>query len=227
MKLVKLRLDCIAEFVRRPNRFVAEIRFKDKTVKAHVHDSGRLSELLYKGNNLLIKKAENKNRKTAWDVIAAWNNNTWVLINTYYHRKIFLQYIKNKFVSPFKNIDNIKPEYKFNNSRLDFLITDEEEKIYVETKGVTLLDNNTAIFPDAPTKRGRKHLKELIKIKKNGNRAAVFFLIFLKQAKNFLPNYQTDIKFTKILNEASEKGVEIYKPVFSYDGFNINYEYTL
>ncbi|TYB30897.1 MAG: DNA/RNA nuclease SfsA [Candidatus Mcinerneyibacterium aminivorans] len=227
MKLVELRADYTAYFLKRPNRFVAEVKLNNSTVKAHIHDSGRLNELLYKGNKLLLKKAKNKNRKTGWDVIAAKKKDDWILINTMHHREIFLNYITNKKISPINKILKIKPEFKYHTSRLDFLIITKGEKIFVETKGVTLSKNKTAIFPDAPTKRGRKHLNELIEIRERGKKSVIFFLIFLKDAEQFSVNYKTDKKFADKFNEALDKGVKVYKPVFSYDGEFINYEKSI
>ncbi len=223
MKILKLESDIAGKFIDRPNRFVAEIKINGSIVKAHVHDSGRLSELLYKGNEILLRKAKNKNRKTNWDVIAAKRNTSWVLINTMFHRKIFLNYIKKDELFPFIKIKNIVPEYTYNKSRLDFLIKKNKKKIFVETKGVTLIKNRTAVFPDAPTKRGKKHIEELIEIVKSGNRAALFFLIFLEKSTHFMPNEKTDKEFSKLFYKARKEGVKIYKPVFGYDGKYVRY----
>ena len=229
--VLKLKKDAEAVFIKRINRFLATVNiinpYEEKNVMVHVHDPGRLKELLYSGNRVLLKKAKNKNRKTKWDLIASKNKKSWILTNTMFHRDIFINFIKDKELSPIKDFNQIQPEIKFKKSRLDFLILKNNRKLYIETKGVTLKDGSLALFPDAPTKRGARHVKELIEIYKNGCESYLFFLIFLNDVKFFKPNKFTDPDFANIFYRAKRIGVNIFYPVFGYDGGSIYFEKSI
>ncbi len=226
-KILKLNPDAQAIFIRRDNRFLATVDivhpFPEKGVHVHIHDPGRLEEILLRGNTLLLKKAEKPKRKTAWDAIAGKTNDSWTLIHSGYHRKIAEKILQNPDISPFKGEYEIQPEPKYKNSRLDFLLKNENENIWIETKGCTLALDETALFPDAPTERGRNHIEHLIEIKKSGARAAVIFLVFRKNAKFFSPNWKTDPKFSETLKKAKDEGVEIYALKLSYNGNYISF----
>lgn len=202
----------IGKFIDRPNRFIAEVEIGGKIEKCHVHDSGRIRELLFQGNEIGVKRAGNlEKRKTAFDVICALTSekDEMVLINSSFHRYISENILKNFEISPFREVESIKAEVKIGESRLDYLLTKGEEKIWVEVKGVSLSENRVAKFPDAPSVRACKHLKELISLKENGDRGAVLLLV-LRDSDKFRPKYETDKEFSKLFYEAREKGVEIY-----------------
>ncbi len=213
-----------AILINRENRFLAYVNiispFKESKVPVHIHDPGRLKEILFPGNVLLLKRAENSKRKTQWDVVAGKVNNSWVLIHSGYHRKIAEAILSNPLLSPFEGISNVKAEPKYKRSRLDFLLKNKQN-IWLEVKGCTLAIDNVALFPDAPTARGRVHLEHLIELKQNGERAAVLFLVFRNDAKFFSPNWETDPLFSQKLQEAKRAGVEIYAVKLSYDGENL------
>ena len=171
MSILEVRYDYEAIFKERPNRYLAvvdipELNLKDELV--HVHDPGRLKELLYTDNKVYIKKASNPNRKTSWDVLFAKKGEEKVLINSSYHRYLSEAIIKNEDINPFKEVIDYKPEVKKLNSRFDYLLKTNIEEIFVEVKGCSLSENNIAMFPDAPTKRGTRHVKELIELKESG-----------------------------------------------------------
>ena len=193
---------------------------------AHLHNSGRLKELLVKGNELFIKKAENKDRKTKWDVVAIKAGEEIILLNSAYHRYIAESILKNEKLSPFGKTLNIKPEAKYDKSRIDFYLETEKDKIYLEIKGCTLIENNIATFPGAPSVRAVKHLNELIKLKKEGLRAAVIILVFRK-AESFRPRHETDMEFAEAFYNAKRKGVEIYVMLLSYRNKKIYFEKKL
>jgi sugar fermentation stimulation protein A len=219
-----------ATFKSRPNRFlgIADItspkKDKKKKVKVHVHDPGRLEELLYPGNQVLLRKAANKNRKTKWDVIAAFHEGNWILTHSGYHREIAEWVLNNPKVSPFKKVTSIKPEAKVGKSRLDFLLEKKNGKrIWVEVKGCTLAVDGVALFPDAPTERGRRHLETLVKLKKKGDDAAVIILIFRSDAKCFAPNVETDPNFSDTFIKAIKAGVQVYPLVFKFENRALYY----
>lgn len=202
----------IGKFIERPNRFIAEVEIDGKIEKCHVHDSGRIRELLFQGNEIGVRRAGNlEKRKTAFDVICALTSekDERVLINSSFHRYISENILKDSEISPFGEVDSVRAEVKIGESRLDYLLTRGEEKIWVEVKGVSLSEDRVAKFPDAPSVRACKHLKELISLKENGDRSAVLLLVF-RDSDKFRPKYETDKEFSKLFYEAREKGVEIY-----------------
>ena len=136
-----------------------------------------------------------------------------ILINSAYHRYISENFLKDLEISPFGKVDSITAEVKNGDSRLDYLLEKDGKKIWVEVKGVSLSVNKIAMFPDAPSTRAQKHLKELIKIKENGDRAAVLLLVF-RDSESFRPKYETDLEFSKLFYKAIKVGVEIYPVQF-------------
>ena len=219
IRLVQVTWDKRAVFLERPNRFLAlaQINGDTKVQKVHVRDPGRLKELLFPGNELLVKYAGKPGRKTSWDLMAAKFQGEWIPLNSGLHPAIARAILENPEISPFGAVCSITGEVKYGKSRLDFLIqTVNDEKIYIEVKGCTLMKGQTALFPDAPTARGRRHLQELMEIRKTGIRSAVVFLIFQGRSRAFQANRRTDPEFAKVLSEAAGNGVEIYPVLLEY-----------
>ena len=214
-------------FVSRDNRFVGTVDITGpvslKGEKVHIHDPGRLKEILYAGNSILLRRVENGKRKTKWDLIAGKVGDMWVLVNSAYHRKIAEWVLEKELLAPLKNIDTIRPEQKFGNSRLDFLLGRVEERIWVEVKGCTLIEDGVALFPDAPTLRGKRHLEELIKAVEKGDSSMLLILVFRPDAGCFKPNRETDPAFTETFRHAVEKGVLVFPVVFSYEDGKLYY----
>ena len=226
-KLYEIKIDEEAIFLERPNRFIAHVRLDSGSEEiVHVHDSGRIKELLYEGNKVKIRKATNLNRKTKWDMISGRaDDGEDILINSSFHRYVGENLLNDPEISPFGEIESLRAEVKYrkdSKSRLDFLLEKNGERIWIETKGVSLAEGKIAMFPDAPSERAVKHLKELIEIKESGERAAVILLVF-RQAKKFRPKYETDPKFNEYFYKAMEVGVEIYPIQLSLDDGIINY----
>ena len=176
-----------AVFIKRPNRFLAEVEFDGKNELVHVKNTGRLKELLKKGVKVILEEGDNPNRKTRYSLIAVYKRN-----------------------------EIVKREVKYGNSRFDLYYEKDCIKGFIEVKGVTLDVCGTARFPDAPTERGAKHIRELIKAQSEGYKCAVLFVIQMKNIKAFEPNYDTDIEFAKALYQAEENGVSI----LAYDCIN-------
>ncbi len=214
--------DAQGKFRARDNRFLGRFSLDGKTVYVHIHDPGRLEELLKNGNEVLLKKYNKKGRRTKWEVIAAKFRNNWIFTNSKFHSAIARKIIEDPKISPLGKVDKIYPEIKVGESRLDFLILRKNEKIWVEVKGCTLMEENIALFPDAPTVRGKRHVEELIKLREKGDRAALIFLVF-HNAKCFSPNEERDENFAKKFYRAIKEGVEIYPIHLSYDGNFIYY----
>lgn len=230
MPVMEIPWDAKATFISRPNRFLGIVditspkKDKKRNVKVHVHDPGRLEELLYPGNRVLLRKAKNKNRKTKWDVIAAFYDGDWILVHSGYHRAIAEWVLNSNKVSPFGKVTNITPEARIGKSRLDFLLEKKNgKKTWVEVKGCTLARDGVALFPDAPTERGRRHLKTLIKLKKEGDDAAIIILVFRSDARCFAPNGETDPKFSDTFYKAVDTGVQVYPLVFKFENSTVYY----
>ena len=228
-RLLKIPWDAEGVFIERPNRFVGIVELPSehggKRDAAHVHDPGRLKELLYPGARVALKKAEGKGRKTAWTLVAAFHDGEWVLVNSGMHRKISQALISEYVVSPFGKAVHVEPEVRFGTSRLDYrLVTSDGEEVYVEVKGCTLAIDGVALFPDAPTKRGARHVQELMEVVAKGCRAALLVLIFRSNVRCFMPNALTDPLFASVFAKALNVGVEAYPVACSVQGGSVWYE---
>ena len=190
-------------FLERPNRFIAICEINGKEEICHVKNTGRCRELLIKGSMVYLEKSLNPNRKTAYDLIAVQKDDRLINMDSQVVNKVAIEFIPNLF----NNIKFIKPEYKYGNSRFDIYVETETEKIFVEVKGVTLEKNGVVRFPDAPTERGVKHLKELQKAVTEGYKAYVLFVVQMSDVKYFEPNEQTHPQFADALKEAKDNGV--------------------
>lgn len=205
-------------FVKRPNRFLVLFEVGNKVFEAHLKDPGRLIELLTPGVKLLLKRADNiTKRKTKFDVIGVLHQNKWVIINSSLHSDLAANLIESNFLKELAGYTIVKREYSYGKSRIDFLLRKEEKKMLLEVKGCTLVDDGLALFPDAPTSRGLKHLMELIKALEEGYYAAILFLVLREDAIVLSPNIDTDPEFSSTLRLAYEAGVQIFS--YSYKIF--------
>lgn len=193
-------------FLERPNRFIAHCLVDGKEEVCHVKNTGRCRELLQKGATVFLEKSPNPNRKTQYDLVSVIKNHRIINMDSQIPNSV----VEESLNKIFDNIVSVKREYKYGNSRFDIYVETETEKIFVEVKGVTLENDGVVRFPDAPTERGIKHLKELQEAVKDGYRACVVFLIQMHDVKYFEPNYETHREFANELKNAYENGVEIY-----------------
>jgi len=199
------------KFIKRINRFEAyvELNSGEKTL-VHVPNTGRCKEIFVPGAEVILEVRDRQGRKTPYELAFAYKGKRLISIDSQVPNKVVLESIKMGLIDEFKGYDIVEKEKTFGNSKFDIKLTKGKEICYVEVKGVTLEVEGVAKFPDAPTERGRKHLKELIKVKKEGMRAAVIFLIQMDDIKYFTPNDEQDPEFGKFLREAVGKGVEAY-----------------
>ena len=198
------------KFVERPNRFTIKFERDNKKELAHLRDPGRLKELLTPDAELILRQAQNTaNRKTKFDVLAVLYDGRWVLINSGFHSDIAADLVESNLIEEFKGYLVEKREYTYGNSRLDFLLSNNisEEKLLLEVKGCTLVEDGLAKFPDAPTIRGKRHVEELIKAKGEGFNSVILFLILREDAFIFSPNWEMDPQFSDVLNRAYQAGV--------------------
>lgn len=196
-------------FLNRPNRFIAEVEVGGELEIAHVPNTGRCKELLLEGAVVWLKPSDNPNRKTKFSLHFVENKGVLVSLFSQQANSIVYDAIVDGKIRELAGYDYHQREKTVGNSRIDIYLENGNEKCYVEVKGVTLIVDGEARFPDAPTERGAKHLKELIKLKEEGDRCVVFFLIQHPAGNFFRPNWENDPNFSKTLNEAYDAGVEI------------------
>lgn len=196
-----------AKFINRPNRFIANIELEGKNEICHVKNTGRCKELLTDNATVFVQEFDSSSRKTKYDLISVYKGERLINMDSQVPNKVFHEWVKNSGL--FENITMIKPEYKYGNSRFDFYIETIDKKIFVEVKGVTLEENDVAMFPDAPTLRGLKHINELINSVEDGFEAYVVFIIQMKDITYFTPNNKTHREFCEALVLAKSKGVNI------------------
>ena len=192
-------------FIERVNRFIAYVDIDGEVIKCHIKNTGRCKELLVRGASVYLEESDNASRKTRYSLIAVEKGNILTNMDSQAPNKVVCEGIDKIF----KNVTYLKRECKYLNSRFDFYMERGEEKAFIEVKGVTLEEEGVVRFPDAPSQRAIKHLEELIKAIENGYKAYVIFVIQLRGAKYFEPNYITHREFGEKLREAKEKGVEI------------------
>jgi A/G-specific adenine glycosylase len=211
-------------FRARPNRFIAEVEIRGKIEICHVKNTGRCKELLIPGVTIYTQRNHNPDRKTKLDLISVYKGQELINMDSQVPNKIVREWIEKGKL--FQNITLIKPESTYGNSRFDLYIEADNKKIYMEVKGVTLEEHQVAMFPDAPTLRGVKHVEELCKCREEGYEAYVFFVIQMKGITYFIPNKRTHPEFSEALKEARRKGVHLlaYDCIVTRDSIEIDKE---
>ncbi|MGN1481763.1 DNA/RNA nuclease SfsA [Porcipelethomonas sp.] len=192
------------KFISRPNRFIAKVCVNGLEETVHVKNTGRCRELLVPGAEVILERAENENRKTKYDLISVYKDDKLINMDSQAPNKIACELLHKLYPDA-----EIKPEQKYKNSRFDFFINNNGTRMFTEVKGVTLEENKTAMFPDAPTERGVKHIRELIEAVKEGYEAGILFIIQMKGIKLLIPNYSTHREFGEALKDAQKAGVKI------------------
>ncbi len=204
-----------AAFVRRENRFRAEVELDGQIVKVHVPNSGRMQELLIPGATVWVQPAKaaangKHERKTAYTLVLAQQGERYVCLHSHLANDIVAFWLQHDLLPEFAGCTQLEREKKYGDSRMDFRMYRGDVCCYAEVKSVNLLVGDTARFPDAPTQRGSKHLQELMRCKERGLDAAAIFLVMGNAAKQFTPNGQTDPAFADNLAMAMARGVEVY-----------------
>ena len=195
---------CQAVFLERPNRFTARVKLNGKTETVHVKNTGRCRELLIPGSEVWLVPSGNANRKTKYDLTAVRKRNGVLFnIDSQAANRVVLEWLQKQ------DWDEIHPEYRYGASRVDFFLRRGAEKTLMEVKGCTLDRNGTGFFPDAPTERGTKHVRELIRAAEEGYRAILAFAIQMDGVYEVRPNRETDPAFADAMEEAIHHGVGI------------------
>ncbi|MBQ3891743.1 MAG: DNA/RNA nuclease SfsA [Lachnospiraceae bacterium] len=193
-----------ATFIKRPNRFIAEVDIDGHKETVHVKNTGRCKELLIPGCEVWLTAPGSEGRKTKYDLVAV-RKSTGVLFNidSQAPNKVVKEWLSKQ------GYDKVIPEYTYGDSRIDFYMEKENEKHLMEVKGCTLEIDGMGYFPDAPTERGVKHLRELVKAAKKGIKVSLAFVIQMAGVDEVRPNVDTHPEFGVALKEAKDAGVEV------------------
>ena len=190
------------KFIDRPNRFIAHVEIAGKAETVHVKNTGRCRELLLPGVAVQLEVADNPARKTLYDLVAVYKESLgWVNIDSQAPNKVVREWLEQQ------GYDVIRPEYSNGDSRLDFYMESNEQKYLMEVKGCTLEIDGIGYFPDAPTIRGVKHLRELIGAQKKGYRCTAAFVIQMEGIREVRPNISTHPEFARVWEDARAAGV--------------------
>lgn len=195
MHLIKGNLEK-AIFRGRPNRFTVECFLRGKTVKAYLPNPGRLWELLLPGSELYLLKNPSKD-KLSYTVIATERDGIPILLHTHLTNSLVEGLIKEKRIPGFEDVDLIRREVSFGKSRYDFLLSRGRKQLVLEVKTCTLFGDTLAMFPDAVTERGSRHILELSELKRKGIDGSILFVVQWPYARYFMPEYHTDFDFSR------------------------------
>ena len=193
-----------AVFLSRTNRFIAKVDMGGHKETVHVKNTGRCRELLIPGCEVWLTAPGTPNRKTKYDLVAV-RKDTGILFNidSQAPNKVVKEWLEDQ------DYDRIIPEYTYGGSRIDFYMERGDERFLMEVKGCTLEMDGIGYFPDAPTERGVKHIRELIKAKEAGYHAILAFVIQMDGVTEVRPNIETHPEFGEAMDDARKAGVEV------------------
>jgi len=194
-----------ATFLARPNRFIAHVLLDGEEVVCHVKNTGRCRELLLPGAEVWLERGNNPQRKTLYDLIAVRKGAQLINMDAQAPNRVFYQWASQ--LEP--EMTALRAEYTYGQSRLDFCLETPQGLHLVEVKGVMLEENGHARFPDAPTERGIKHLRELMRAVEEGHKASAVFIVQMENVLDFAPNDVTHPAFGEALREAAATGVQV------------------
>ena len=188
---------------------MAQVEVNGKTETVHVKNTGRCKELLLPKSDVILDKSDNPNRKTQYDLIAVYKKELGLVnIDSQAPNQAVKEWLQDR-PAPFEDAELIKPEYTYGKSRVDFYMECPTRKILMEVKGCTLEIDGIGYFPDAPTERGVKHLRELASAVKKGYECYIAFVIAMPNVRRVLPNMTTHPEFGRALAEATASGVKV------------------
>ena len=199
-------------FIDRPNRFIANVLLADDNgsgvvARCHVKNTGRCRELLVPGTKVFLSVSDNPSRSTKYDLIAVMKGDRLINMDSQIPNDTAAEGLRK--IPMFSDVTEIRREFRYGNSRIDIMASSHDKKYLIEVKGVTLEDDDIVRFPDAPTERGAKHLRELMGSVRDGYTPCVLFVIQMGDVRYFEPNTVTDPVFASTLAEAASSGVEI------------------
>ena len=197
-------------FLERPNRYLARVEIDGKETWAHVPDPGRLPGLLLENRKIMLVYQPSEKRKTDYTLVLVKHGSTWVSVFPAFANSLVSNALIEETLPFLNGYSSFKSEVKAGNSRFDFHLNFSKKEVYVEVKSVSLVEDGIGKFPDAPTKRGIKHVQELIEFSEKGYRAAVLFISQRQDTQSITCNDTIDPIFGKWLRKAKNKGVELY-----------------
>jgi len=192
-------------FLKRLNRFVVECLIDGKKQLAHLPNPGRLWELLFKGSKIILYKSNSKERNLQYTVAAVYKNSKPVLLHTSETNSVANWLLQNQLIDELKDFKVLSREKTLNHSRIDFHLSDGKKELFLEVKSCTLFHHKLAMFPDAITERGSKHLNELAELNSGDKIGGVLFLVHNKDVEYFLPEFHTDLKFARNFYQLKDK----------------------
>jgi sugar fermentation stimulation protein A len=195
-----------ARFVERKNRFLCRVDVDGILMDVHLHDPGRLKELLVPGVRVLLREEPSPHRKTGHDMVGIYHRDVLVSCDSRVPNRLIKKALEERVLPDLPEYSTILPEFTYGHSRLDFCL---DSTILLEVKGVTLVTNGRALFPDAPTERGKKHVETLIQAQREGFQCYMVFLVQRPDAHSFAPHAKTDPQFTAALVKAVQEDVNI------------------
>ncbi len=197
--------------VKRYKRFLADIRLPDdKIITVHCPNTGSMKGCSTPGSEVVISKSANMQRKYAWTLEMVKDNKCWIGVNTSLTNKLVQEGLENGIIDDFGQIDFIQREVKVSSaSRLDFLVQANGKKCYIEVKNCSMAENGIALFPDAVTSRGTRHLHELDRLRSSEVDTAVLFCVQRADARSFMPAKLIDPEYTETLVKIYENGVKV------------------
>ena len=194
-------------FIRRTNRFVAEVETDGRAERIHVKNTGRCKELLIPGATVYLNEAVNPNRATKYDLVAVEKGDKLVNIDSFAPNIVLGEFLQSGQYLGDATV--VRPEARYGTSRFDFYIEAGGHRIFIEVKGVTLEEGGVVLFPDAPTKRGMKHLDELVNSISDGYKARVVFVVQMTGVSYFAPHRKMHPAFADTLVRAKDAGVVV------------------
>ncbi len=184
-------------FIKRLNRFVVKCEIKNKIHLAHLPNPGRLWELLFEGSKILLYHNKKETRNLEYTVAAVYKNSKPVLLHTSKTNDVAEWLLKNNLIPELKDYQLIQREKTIHKSRIDFFLSNGKQNLFLEVKSCTLFHHKLAMFPDAITERGSKHLVELAELNNKNTKGGILFLVHSANVDYFLPEFHTDLKFTQ------------------------------
>jgi sugar fermentation stimulation protein A len=199
-----------AQFIVRENRFAALVEVDGRRETVHVPNTGRMKELLFPGSDVHLLPAASPGRKTAYDLVAVEMPGVRVSVDSRVPNAVVAEALGSRGLEAFSDYDQVHPERAWGTSRFDFHLQGPEGEAMVEVKGCTLVEEDgLALFPDAPTQRGTRHVRELAHAVRKGMAAYVVVVVQRSDGRVFAPNDRTDPAFGDALRQASKEGVEV------------------
>lgn len=205
------------KFIARPNRFIARVEIDGREQTVHVKNTGRCRELLLPGARVFLEHSDNPGRKTAYDLVGVWKEGLGLVnMDSQAPNRVVGEWLREQQLhvfSPeltlFDRVEAVRPEYTWGNSRIDFYFENNGRKCLMEVKGVTLERQGIACFPDAPTERGVKHIRELEEALYHGYDCFLAFVIQMPGITKIIPNDETHPAFGEALRQANRAGVRV------------------